>query len=196
MKPFSQACENNKDVILPVLKKAFASSGNILEIGSGSGQHAVHFAKSLPHLHWHTADQVEYHVGINQWLAEASLTNISSPISLNVNDDCWQVPEVIDGVFSANTLHIMSWPLVQKFFKGIGENLPNCTSLCVYGPFNYDGKYTSAGNESFDQWLAEKSKDSAIRDFEAVNELANEQGFTLIKDYEMPANNRLLHWEK
>jgi cyclopropane fatty-acyl-phospholipid synthase-like methyltransferase len=196
MKPFSQACENNKDVILSILKKAFASSGNILEIGSGSGQHAVHFAKSLPHLHWHTADQVEYHAGINQWLAEASHANISSPIPLNVNDDCWQVPEVIDGVFSANTLHIMSWPSVQKFFKGIDKNLPNCTSLCVYGPFNYDGEYTSAGNESFDQWLAEKSEDSAIRDFEAVNELANKQGFTLIKDYEMPANNRLLHWGK
>jgi hypothetical protein len=195
-KPFSQACENNKDVILPVLKKVFASSENILEIGSGSGQHAVHFAKNLPHLHWHPADQVEYHAGINQWLADANLANISEPIPLNVNDNPWHIPKYIGGIFSANTLHIMSWPSVQNFFKGIAKNIPNCTTLCVYGPFNYGGKYTSFSNERFDQRLRQNSKHSAIRDFEAVNQLASEQGFTLIEDYQMPANNRLLYWQK
>jgi hypothetical protein len=193
-KPFSQACDNNKDAILQVLITAFADSKAVLEVGSGSGQHAVHFAKNLPHLHWHTADQTQYHVGINQWLADASLANISSPVALNVNDDRWHIPNMIDSLFSANTLHIMSWSSVQNFFKGIGENAPNCKTLCVYGPFNYGGKYTSVSNESFDQWLAESNDYSAIRDFEAVNKLAGEQGFKLIEDYEMPANNRLLYW--
>jgi hypothetical protein len=194
-KPFSQACDNNKDAILQVLITAFADSKAVLEVGSGSGQHAVHFAKNLPHLHWYTADQTQYHAGINQWLADARLANLSKPISLNVNDNPWYVPKNIEGIFSANTLHIMSWPSVQNFFKGIGKNLPNCKTLCVYGPFNYGGKYTSASNESFDQWLGENSEYSAIRDFEAVNKLAAEEGFKLFEDYEMPANNRLLYWQ-
>jgi hypothetical protein len=196
MKPFSQACENNKSAILQVLIMAFASNKNVLEVGSGSGQHAVHFAKYLPHLHWHTADQTEYHKGINQWLADANLANISEPIHLNVNDNPWHIPKHIEGVFSANTLHIMSWLAVQNFFKGIATNLPNCTTLCIYGPFNYGGKYTSSSNKSFDHRLRQSGKHSAIRDFEAVNQLAVEQGFTLIEDYQMPANNRLLYWQK
>ena len=196
MKPFSQACDNNKDAILQVLITAFASTKNVLEVGSGSGQHAVHFAKHLPHLHWHTADQAEYHTGINHWLADANLANISKPIPLNVNDNPWHIPAHIEGIFSANTLHIMSWPSVQNFFKGIAKNLPNCTTLCVYGPFNYGGKYTSSSNASFDQRLAQSSEYSAIRDFEAVNQLAVEQGFRLTEDYQMPANNRLLYWQK
>jgi cyclopropane fatty-acyl-phospholipid synthase-like methyltransferase len=195
-KPFSQACENNKHAILQVLTTAFAKSNNVLEIGSGTGQHAVHFAKHLSTLHWHTADQSQYHSGINQWLEEASLTNLSKPLALNVNDMPWQLPTVIDSIFSANTLHIMSWPSVQNLFQGIGEYLSNVNDICFYGPFNYGGEYSSESNARFDQWLLEQSEYSAIRDFEAVNELANKQGFVLVSDHGMPANNRLLHWRK
>jgi cyclopropane fatty-acyl-phospholipid synthase-like methyltransferase len=195
-KSFSQACENNKGVILERLTTAFNDNKKILEIGSGTGQHSVHFAKRLPQLVWQTADQPQYHAGISQWLAEADLPNLIKPISLNVNDEPWQLTDDIDGVFSANTLHIMSWPSVQNFFKGIGKYLPNCTTLCIYGPFNYGGKYTSSSNARFDTLLAQQNEGSGIRDFEAVNELANEQGFTLLADNEMPANNRMLHWQK
>jgi cyclopropane fatty-acyl-phospholipid synthase-like methyltransferase len=195
-KPFSQACENNKGVILELLITAFNDNKKILEIGTGTGQHSVHFAKHLPQLVWQTTDQPQYHAGINQWLAEANLPNLIKPLSFNVNDKQWPLADDVDGVFSANTLHIMSWPSVQNFFKGVGEYLPNCSSLCVYGPFNYAGKYTSTSNARFDMLLAQQNEGSGIRDFEAVDELASEQGFKLLADNEMPANNRLLHWQK
>jgi predicted O-methyltransferase YrrM len=193
-KPFSQACENNKKAILIILKKFFSSETRLLEIGSGTGQHAVFMAANLPQTTWQTSDLLENHYGINQWLDEFPSNNLCRPILLDINSD-WNLPQFLkplNGIFTANTLHIISWPLVVKFFQGVTENLHKEGILCIYGPFNYQGKYTSESNENFDFWLKERNSDSAIRDFEAILSLATSSGLILTADHDMPANNRLL----
>lgn len=194
-KPFSQSCENNKGPILAVLREAFRDASLVLEIGSGTGQHAVHFARNLPHLVWQPSDMAENIPGMKLWFDEAKLPNINEPVVLNVADALWPVEEA-DAVFSANTLHIMGKPKVECMFEGIGLRLKNGGTLCIYGPFNYGGKYTSESNEKFDAWLFKQNPESAIRDFEWVNFLAEKAGLKLVKDHEMPANNRLLEWGK
>jgi len=194
-KPFSQSSENNKDHILLVLKDAFRDANSVLEIGSGTGQHAVHFALDLPHLNWQPSDLEINLSGIGLWLDEARLSNIREPVLLDVNNLPREVGE-FDGVFTANTLHIMAKSEIENLFQGIGQVLKNHGTLCVYGPFNYGGKYTSASNEQFDGWLFRQNPQSAIRDFEWVNILAENIGLSLVRDHEMPANNRLLQWIK
>ncbi|MGS2723560.1 DUF938 domain-containing protein [Porticoccus sp. GXU_MW_L64] len=194
-KPFSQACENNKAPILAVLKKTFANSTHVLEVGSGTGQHAVFFAPQLSHLHWHTSDLPENHSGINQWIDEFPSANLQRPLLLDADMPKWAL-ENIDAVFTANTCHIMSWESVQNLFAHVGGLLQSSGRFCIYGPFNYDAKYTSESNARFDVWLKEQAPHRAIRDFEAVEKLAADQGMSLVKDYEMPANNRLLVFEK
>lgn len=193
-KPFSQACENNKQPILNDLQRVFLSVGDVLEVGSGTGQHAVHFAKAMPHLQWYTSDLPENHGGIRAWLDDEPLDNLHPPQVFDVNAN-WPTIEV-DAVYTANTLHIMSWQSVQAFFSG----LPNITRrdalLVVYGPFNYRGQYTSDSNARFDEWLKNIDPQRGIRDFEAVDQLANQAGFQLDSDRVMPANNRLLVWRK
>lgn len=194
-KPFSQSCENNKEPILAVLRDAFREAAFVLEIGSGTGQHAVHFARNLPHLTWQPADLAGNLPGMKLWFGEANLPNINEPVVLNVVDTVWPV-ERADGVFSANTLHIMGEPEVECMFVGIESTLKRGGTLCIYGPFNYGGKYTSESNERFDAWLHEQNPESAIRGFEWVNSLAEKAGLKLVQDHEMPANNRLLEWRK
>lgn len=197
-KPFSQACENNKRPILTFLQGIFARNKHILEIGSGTGQHAVFFAQHLPHLTWQTSDLLINHQGINLWLDETDCTNIHRPIVIDLNKT-WLLPQEkppIDGLYTANTLHIISWPLVIKFFESIGQNLTATATVCIYGPFNYDGKFTSQSNAHFDLWLKERDVNSGIRDIEAILSLANSVGLTLIDDHAMPANNRLLVFSK
>ncbi|WP_027852911.1 DUF938 domain-containing protein [Marinobacterium litorale] len=193
-KPFSQACENNKEPILAILKTAFAGSTRVLEIGSGTGQHAVHFAGNLPHLHWQTSDLPENHAGIEQWLLDASLSNLSAPVALDVSQQAW--PVGFDAVFTANTTHIMPWPAVVEMIARIGSRLPAGGVFCQYGPFKYNGDYTSPSNASFDRWLKEIDPARGIRDFEALRELADHAGLSLVEDHAMPANNQLLHWVK
>ncbi len=205
--PFSQACENNKSPILEVIIKVFSTSKCVLEIGTGTGQHAVHFAQALPHIIWQTSDQACYIDGIkaqldhtysSRTLAATSISNIENPLILDVTQT-WPLggmQEKIDGVFTANTLHIMAKEMVNAFFIGVGEHLQSGGNLCIYGPFNYDGNYTSDSNARFDTWLAQQDPRSAIRDIEWINKLAKEQGLKLIKDHPMPANNRLLHFIK
>lgn len=197
---FSQACENNKPAILSVLKQAFSTTKNVLEIGSGTGQHAIHFAEHLPQLVWQTSDLASNHFSINQRVINSGLNNILEPMTLDLTED-WLFTNddnapFFDGVFTANTLHIVSWPLVQRFFTGVGNNLAKDGNLCIYGPFNYEGKFTSASNQQFDLWLKERDQLSGIRDFEAIVTLANEAELSLITDHTMPANNRLLAFRK
>lgn len=197
-KPFSQACENNKRPILDILTNAFSKSKHVLEIGSGTGQHAVFFGQHLPYLTWQTSDLLINHQGINDWLNEAALTNVQRPIVIDLHHT-WPVPEnnlQVDGIYTANTLHIISWPLVVKFFEGVAQNLKAQASVCIYGPFNYQGKFTSESNASFDTWLKERDINSGIRDIEAVLTLASSAGLNLIDDHLMPANNRLLVFSK
>ena len=194
-KPYSAACDNNREPILSVISELFADCESVLEIGSGTGQHAVYFAESLPHLQWHTSDCKEHHHGIKMWLDEAKLRNTHYPLELDVAVNTW--PDLyVDTVFSANTAHIMHWHEVEMFFRGVGALLPDNGIFVLYGPFNYDGKYTSESNARFDQWLKERDLGSGIRDFEEVNELAEHAGMLLRQDYKMPANNRILYWQK
>ena len=194
-KPFSQASENNKDHILKVLKEAFADTTSVLEIGSGTGQHAVYFAEHMPDLLWHTSDLTENHAGIELWIKEANLGNILGPYVLDVSQPDW--PRLmIDSVFSANAVHIMSWECVCAFFSGVGELLSENGLLILYGPFNYDNEYTSRSNADFDIWLKKRDPRSAIRNFGDLDQLAKQQGMVLLKDVEMPSNNRILCWQK
>lgn len=192
--PFSQACENNKDPILAVIKRYFSGDMTVWEIGSGTGQHAVYFASHLPQLTWQPTDQEEYLKGIHLRLEQANLDNINPALSLNVFDHPWPC-EQIEAAFSANTLHIMSWPAADTFFQRLGEYLQPDGLFCCYGPFNYHGKFTSESNERFNQWLKSRDPQSGIRDFEVVCELAEKQGMKLLEDIAMPANNRLLVWK-
>ncbi len=195
-KPFAEACEQNKAPILEVLRQAFATCTCILEIGSGTGQHAVHFARHLPHLQWHTTDVAAHLPGIRLWLAEAGLANLHGPLTLDVRQPDWPSVPDVDGVFSANTTHIMDWPAVEQLFAGIGRCLGEGGVFCLYGPFNYGGRYTSESNARFDQWLRQRDPASGIRDFEALDALARAAGLSLIDDHAMPANNRTLVWGK
>lgn len=195
MKQYSEACEQNREPILNVLGKTFANARRVLEIGSGTGQHAVYFASHLPHLRWQTSDLEENHASINAWLHEAALVNTLPPFTLDVTAATW--PEgTYDGLFSANTTHIMNWPAVQDMFTGIGKLLETDARFCLYGPFNYHGNYTSDSNRRFDAWLKDRDPASGIRHFEALDELASANDMTLETDHEMPVNNRLLVWKK
>ncbi len=198
MKPYSEACERNRDPILEVLREALAAARDVLEIGSGTGQHAAYFAKHLPHLVWHAGDLPEHHEGINAWIAEAALPNLRAPVALDVREERWpvQAAPMFDGVFTANTLHIMDWASVRAAFEGIGRVLSAQGTLVVYGPFNYGGRLTSDSNARFDQILRARGVGSALRDFEAVDALAQSIGLELVRDALMPANNRTLVWRR
>ena len=194
-KAYSAACDKNRDPILSILHGLFSGCRSVLEIGSGTGQHAVYFAKHLPHLVWHTSDIRQNHADINRWLAEAGLDNVMPPLELDVTFSQW--PEfTLDAVFSANTAHIMHWPAVESFIPGVARILPAHGLFVLYGPFNYNGRYTSASNAEFDVWLKQRDPESGIRNFEDLDRLAVASGMILKEDYTMPANNRLLVWEK
>ena len=194
-KPYSESCDQNRDPILEVIGPLLENNRAVLEIGSGTGQHAVYFAEKLPHLLWYTSDCIEYHSGINGWLEEAGLDNTRAPVELNVSTSSWPNIEV-DAVFSANTAHIMHWNDVEAMFEGAGRLLHSDAKFLLYGPFNYARRYTSDSNARFDEWLKDRDPESGIRNFEDLNRLAGSAGMELIKDYEMPVNNRILYWKK
>jgi cyclopropane fatty-acyl-phospholipid synthase-like methyltransferase len=177
------------------VRNELAGRARLLEIGSGTGQHAVYFAPEFPSLAWQTSDVVDMHDGIRAWLADAGCANILPPLALEVCDDAWPATRY-DAVFSANTAHIMSWPQVECLFAGVGRALQPGGVFCLYGPFNYAGNYTSESNANFDHWLKVRDPASGIRDFEALEELAAKAGMALKEDYAMPANNRTLVWLK
>lgn len=195
MKNYSESCEENKYPILEVLKQEFSEAQSILEIGSGTGQHAVFFAEHLPELLWQPSDIFECHASIVEWINDSQLDNVLPPLELNVAKHHWP-NKTYDGLFSANTTHIMSWPEVIELFSGINEALERKGKFCLYGPFNYGGEFSSPSNAHFDQWLKARDTKSGIRDFEALNDLASNINLKLINDYEMPVNNRLLVWQK
>ncbi|MGH8456241.1 MAG: DUF938 domain-containing protein [Stenotrophobium sp.] len=194
-KPYSAASERNREPILAVLREHFADRRSVLEIGSGSGQHAVHFSQALPHLQWQTADRAENLDGIRHWLDEAALPNTPAPLVLDVNQAEWPAQRY-DAVFSANTLHIMSWPEVERMFARLPEVMTADVRLAIYGPFNYGGQFTSESNAAFDQSLRLDAQQCGIRDFEAVDALAQAIGLRLLEDRAMPANNRCLVWQR
>lgn len=194
-KPYSLACERNSPPIFQQLQTWLADTSFVLEIGSGTGQHGEYFARRLPHLQWQPSDRAENLPGITLWQQESGLENLLPPLLLDVCQKNWPVSSV-PAVFTANTLHIMSWQAVELFFEHIRDCLASGGQLIVYGPFNYQGRYTSDSNSAFDQHLQQRDPDSAIRNFEAVDRLAQHAGLRLQQDISMPANNRLIHWVK
>jgi len=196
MLPFSEACERNKEPILAVLREAFAAASQVLEIGSGTGQHAVHFAHHLPWLAWQPTDRSEHLESLAARVRQEGPANLLGPLELDVlAPGPWPVTHV-DAVFSANTLHIMSWQAVEAAFRGIGTVLRPGGVLAIYGPFCYGGAFTSESNAEFDAFLRARDPDSGIRDAEAVDRLARDQGLELVADHAMPANNQLRVWRR
>ena len=193
MKPRSEASERNSDPILGVLRQWWLASGTVLEIGSGTGQHAVHFAQHLPHLTWIPSDREENLDGIGLWVHEAALPNLRKPVRLNVMDPHWPVISV-DYVFTANTAHIMSWTEVEAMFEGVGKVLAPKGMFCLYGPINRDGNFTSESNRQFDEMLRSRDPVMGIRDDQALIRLGQRCGLTYVADNSMPARNRLLIW--
>lgn len=195
MKPYSEACEKNQSAILEVLQDALSRQHHVLEIASGTGQHAVHFGRALPHLTWQTSELPHNHAGIRAWLDEAALPNVLPPVALDVTDTHWPAG-VVDAIFNANTVHIVSEPEVERMFAGIARTLSAGGILCLYGPFNYHNKFTSESNARFDVWLKSRNPESGIRDFEAIDQLAKTHGLRLLQDVAMPSNNRTLVWQR
>lgn len=192
-KPYSAACERNSGPLLAVLRDRFAGRHRVLEIGSGTGQHAVHFARALPLLTWQTSDVPEHLHGIRQWLDEAGLHNTPAPIAFDINAS---IPAGrFDAIFSANTLHIMSWREVERLFDVLQRVMSPRALLTLYGPFNYGGAYTSASNAAFNAALRADCPKRGLRDFEAVDALARACGLALLDDRAMPANNRCITWQ-
>ena len=195
MKPYSEACEKNQSAILEVLQSALSRQHHVLEIASGTGQHAIHFGRALPHLTWQTSELPHNHAGIRAWLDEAALPNVLPPVALDVTDAHWPAG-VVDAIFNANTVHIVSEPEVERMFAGIARTLSAGGILCLYGPFNYHNKFTSGSNARFDVWLKSRNPESGIRDFEAIDQLAKTHGLRLLQDVAMPSNNRTLVWQR
>ncbi len=193
-KPFSPACERNREPILAVLRTQLAGARRVLEVGSGTGQHAVHFAAAMPWLSWQCSDRAVMLPGIRQWLDEADLPNTPAPLALDV--DAPGQPGRFDAVFTANTLHIMGWPQVERLFAWLPAVLAAGGLLVVYGPFHEAGRPTSPGNAAFDRQLRERDPASGIRERAEVDALARAAGLAPLADHAMPANNRCLVWHR
>jgi SAM-dependent methyltransferase len=194
-KPFSPASARNREPILAALRSLLQDCRSVLEIGSGTGQHAVHFGAALPALRWQTSDLPANHDGIRAWLEEAALPNVLPPIALDAGSDHWP-PGPFDAVYTANTSHIMSWPEVQGMFRGIGRVLAPGGLLCIYGPFNRGGQFTAPSNAQFDASLKAQAPHMGLRNLEDMVELARAQQLTLVADMPLPANNSLLVWQR
>lgn len=193
--PFSQACENNQEPIRQVLEQYLTSPVHLLEIGSGTGQHGAYITGKHPELVWYPSDRKENLAGISAWVAHSRHANFQAPIELDVNAAHWP-HDPVDMVFSANTAHIMHWQEVQQMFRFVSLVLKAQGHFFLYGPFNYNGTFTSNGNAQFHDWLQSQAPHRGIRDFEKVNGLAMASGLTLIHDHPMPASNRMLVWQQ
>jgi len=193
--PFSQACDNNKQPILDVLKLVFTKPITVVEIGSGTGQHSTYLSKHLPHVIWQSTDLQCNLSGIERWRDHSQHKNLKPALALNVRDQEWPIDHV-DAFFSANTAHIMSWEEVELFVIGVGKHLLQGGHFCLYGPFKYNGSFTSDSNRAFDVHLRDVDPNRGIRDFEMIQALALKSGLELIADHNMPANNQMVVWRK
>ncbi|MCC6170880.1 MAG: DUF938 domain-containing protein [Gammaproteobacteria bacterium] len=199
--PFSAACARNRDPILAILRETFRDRREVLEIGSGTGQHAVYFAASMPWLHWQPTERASSLPGLRARVALEGSANLLAPLELDVAQRGWPpAPLGVEGrwdaAFSANTLHIMSRSQVAECFAGLGRMLAPAALLVVYGPFRYAGRYTSDSNARFDAELQARDPASGIRDAEWIDGLAAAQDLDPIADHTMPANNQLRIWRR
>lgn len=195
-KPTSDACDRNREPILKVLQDFITRDDRrLLEIGSGTGQHAVYLAPHFPQLAWYPTDVSGKLKGIKLWMHEAGTPNIQPPVRLEVGKD--DFPKVkFDVVFTANTFHIMHWKEGKSLIKLLGHRLREGSRAIFYGPFKYEGQFTSPSNEAFDRNLKQSDPLSGIRSFEDVNNAMIKNGFELIADVDMPANNQMLIYSR
>ena len=195
VKAFSQACENNKNPIFTILEPYLKEVSHVVEIGSGTGQHASFFTRQLSHLTWQTTDQGGYFPQLQELIANQNSASLPPPLYLDVSQQVWPVSDC-ECIFTANTLHIMPWACVEELFTGISSALRPGGHFFLYGPFNYGGQFTSESNEAFDLRIKSNNPLSGIRDIEKIISLAQQAGLELLVDHAMPANNRLLHFRK
>ena len=199
-KPFNQACENNKHAIADALEDYLREQQMVLEIGTGTAQHAVYFGERFPSIYWQTSDLVTNHPGIMAWLNEVQLPNVLAPISVDIAAEHWtfdaQPSPSYDAIYLANVIHIIDAQLVSQLFSHLGRTLSEGGLVIMYGPFNYDGRFTSEGNRRLDEWLKSLQPSYGIRDFETVDQLARQNNLSMLDDRTMPANNRLLVWRR
>jgi len=193
-KPFAASAEENKKVILEQLKDILQDTTSVLEIGSGTGQHAVYFARYLTAIDWQPTEIGENLAGLEMWRQEADLDNLAVAFELDVAQEDWRLARKFDAVFTANTLHIMSSSHVEKLFAGLASVLQENGIFCCYGPFNKSGQFSSESNARFDVWLKQRDSNSGIRDLDDLKQYAKKSHLRLIQDIEMPVNNRLLVW--
>jgi cyclopropane fatty-acyl-phospholipid synthase-like methyltransferase len=194
-KPFAPSSDRNKVPILEVLRHEFQKAESVLEIGSGTGQHAVYFAADLTHLKWQTSDVAENHDDIHAWLHEANLHNVQDPLKLNVLEDT--VPDTTyDGIFSANTAHIMSFRAVRKMFEIASDVLHDAGRFVLYGPFRQDGEFNTESNENFHKSLRQRDPQMGIRHLEELDQVAAKGVLNRVRLYAMPANNHIAVWTK
>ena len=194
-RPNAPSAERNKSVILEVISSELQDCKTVLEIGSGTGQHAIFFASQLPWLTWQTSDIAINHDGINAWLEHADLDNVKAPLELDVEQSS-PTDDQFNAVFSANTAHIMSITAVECMFKVVGQCLIDGGKFCLYGPFNQNGKFTSDSNQKFDENLKSQNPAMGIRDLEVLDDFAEANGLYRESLYAMPANNMLAAWIK
>jgi cyclopropane fatty-acyl-phospholipid synthase-like methyltransferase len=194
-KQFSSACERNREPILSVLDDILADAERVLEIGSGTGQHAAYFARHLSHLQWQPTNRPGRLDSIRAWRQDAELPNLAEPLELDLFDDQWSV-EPVDAVVAINVIHIAPWPATERLFEHASNLLSQGGLVYLYGPFRYTDRPLEPSNERFDEWLEERDPNSGIRQFEEVDALAKEHGFELVEDRAMPANNRSIWWQR
>ena len=195
-KPFVQACENNKYAIADALQHYLRNVENVLEIGSGTGQHITYFAERFPDVFWQPSDLAINHAGISAWTAVSGVSNVGAPVELDISAPQW--PQLsatpISAIYLSNVVHIIESSLIDQLFNHLARALQANGLVFMYGPFNYAGRFTSEGNRRLDAWLKAQHEDFGVRDFESVDQLARAHGLSLLDDLTMPANNRLLIW--
>ena len=197
MKAYSDSCERNRQPILDVLVAEFSEITKVLEIGSGTGQHAAFFAPRLRQLVWQTSDLAENHADIRSWIGEVEEVNLPEPLELDVSSENWPDMDA-DAVFSANTAHIMNWDMVCAMMAGVGRQLASLYGgrFCLYGPFNEKGEFTSASNRQFDAWLKKRDPSMGLRDLDEMERIAGEARLAMCRRHRMPTNNLLLVFDK
>jgi len=194
-KPFAEAAEQNKDPILQVIKKELEAGQTVLELGSGTGQHAVWFASQISGITWQPTDLAPNLAGIQQWVDESALPNVATPLALDVGVLPWPV-KAADACYSCNTFHIVSTENVEAIFTGAAQVLSPDGKLIVYGPFSHAGKHQSESNERFDRHLRASDINAGVRDLYDLNLLAVQQGFREARIIPMPVNNQIAIWER
>lgn len=193
--PIVESCLKNQRPILDVLGRFLPKNAKVLEVGSGTGQHAAYMTEHLPGIRWQPTEVRQRLTEVACWQKHCNRAEFLPPLELDVRQDIWPAGEV-DAVFSANVVHFVSWPEVERMFIGAARVLKVGGQMILYGPYNYDGQFTSEGNVNLDLWLREQNPESGIKDFEQVLLLARKHHLHLRADEEMPANNRTLVFQR